>query len=98
MSLVIDPAARREAAELSARCGHAMARHHDRPRVLAERCADLLRQQLVAQLQRDLAIGQRLAGRDGAGDGVDLRVEFRDARDVELCASSRSGFSPRSNA
>ena len=61
-----------------------MAGDDDRPGILAEGGADLLGEEFVAELHCDLAIGARLAGWDGAGDGIDLCVEFRDAREIEV--------------
>jgi hypothetical protein len=54
-----------------------MAGHDDGPGVLAQRLAHVAGQQPVAQLHGDLAIGQRLAGRDGPRDLIDAVVERR---------------------
>ena len=79
-SFVADTAARREPAELAAGRQHAVAGHHDRARVATERLADRLGRARLADAGGDLAVGQRLAGRDRAGDGVHRLVEARARR------------------
>src|SRR3954466_6011363 len=60
-----------------------MARHDDRPGVLSERLADRLRQRAVAELYRDVAVGQRRTRWDGAGGLIDLPVERRQIAHIE---------------
>ncbi len=73
-----------------------MAGHHDRPGVLAHRLADGLGGLGFAGAGGDLGIGQGLAGRNGAGDGVDALLEAadevqvqRDRREVRGLASQQ---------
>src|SRR5262249_17698683 len=63
---------------------HAVARHHDRTRVAAERLADVARQLDAAEFFRDVAIGHGLARRDFSRDVVDAAVEFRHAVEIEV--------------
>ena len=61
------------------------------------RLADGARQHLVAEPFGDFAIGQRLARRDLAHDGIDTGVEFRRLAS-SMATSVRSRASPRSSA
>ena len=65
----------RKAAGLSVRGEHAMAWHHDRARIFAERLPDRAREQFVAEPFGDLAIRHRLAGRDRTRDRIDAPIE-----------------------
>src|SRR6202158_6372575 len=47
------------------------------------RLADIARQLDAAEALGDIAIGRRLARRDGAGDVVDTAVEFGNAVEIE---------------
>src|SRR3984957_9199530 len=60
-----------------------MARHHYRTGIASERLADIARQFDTAQPFGDIAIGHRLARRNGAGDVVDAAVEFRNVFEIE---------------
>ena len=62
---------------------HAMAGHDDRERVAPERLADRLCGAALADPLGDLAVRDRLARRDRAGDRVDAAVELRNALHVE---------------
>ena len=69
-----------------------MARHDDRPGVLSERLADRLRQRAVAELYRDVAVGQRRTRWDGAGDLIDLPVERRQIAHIERNLTKVTAF------
>src|SRR5207245_6777274 len=56
-----------KAADLAAGGEHAMARHNDRERISAERLPDRPRGTGHADPPRDVAVRERLAGRNGAG-------------------------------
>jgi hypothetical protein len=58
-------------------------RHDHREWVLPEGLADIARLRRVAEPGRDVAVRQRRAGRDRAGDRVDRSVKIRDAGLVE---------------
>src|ERR1700733_9926428 len=60
-----------------------MARDHDRAGIASQRLADIARQFDAAEPFGDIAIGQRLARRNGAGDVVDAAMEFRNAFEIE---------------
>jgi len=76
-------AGRREAAGLRSRREHAVARHDDRERVLAECRADRARRVRFTHCGGDLAVGARAARMDRARDRVDAAVEFGDGVEVE---------------
>src|ERR1700737_3440307 len=90
-----NPAACGEAAGLAACRQHAVARHNDRKRVAPERLPDLVRQTLSPRLRlprtregkgelfRDLAVGARRAGRNGARDLINPAIEGGDWVHVE---------------
>jgi glyoxylase-like metal-dependent hydrolase (beta-lactamase superfamily II) len=72
-----------KSAGLAAGGEHAVARHHDRTGIAPERLADIARQLDAAEPFGDIAVGQRLARRNGAGDIVDAAVELRNAVKIE---------------
>ena len=74
---------RRETHELLVRSHHPMAGHDDRDRIVGEGATDIARQQGIAQLDRDGAIGPRLAPRDRAREVEDTSVEVRQARQID---------------
>src|SRR6266478_615300 len=72
-----------KAADLAAGGEHAMARHYDRERISAERLPDRARRTGCADPPRDVAVGERPAGRNGAGGVIDAAVKFGHAIHVE---------------
>src|SRR5580698_6025061 len=60
-----------------------MTGNHDRTGIAAERLADVARQLDTAEPLGDIAVGQGLARRNGAGDVVDAAVELRHAVEIE---------------
>src|SRR5512142_1312620 len=78
-----DTAICRGAAHLAVGSEHAMARHDDGDGVLAHRLADLARFVRLAEAPGDLAVGHRVARRDGARDRVGALVEIRRFAEVE---------------
>src|SRR3974390_3797632 len=77
------PAVGGNPAGFTARGKHTMTGHHNRTRVVPERLADVARQLEAAEPPGNVAIGHRLAGRNGAGDVIDAAVEFRYALQIE---------------
>src|SRR5258705_501183 len=72
-----DPAVRGEATDLSVGCDYAVTGHDDRERVAAERLPHCLRSARQPEPDGDVAVGDRLAGRDCPGGVVDATVEVR---------------------
>src|SRR6202011_4535456 len=62
---------------------HAMAGHHDRTGIAPECLADVARQLDATEPFGDIAIGHRLARRDGAGDVIDAAIELGNAVEIE---------------
>src|SRR5712692_10566367 len=81
--LCCDAALRRETADLAAGCEHAMTRYHDRERVSSESLADGARRAAGVEPRRNIAIGERLPGRDAARDLEDPAVKRRYTIHVE---------------
>src|ERR1700694_2815259 len=78
-----NPAIGGESAGLAAGGQHAVAGHHNRTGIAPERLADIARQLDAAEPLGDIAIGHRLARRDGARDLIDPAVEFGNAVEIE---------------
>jgi hypothetical protein len=68
-------AGRRKPAGFAAGSHDAVTRHKDRERILSKRLGDVARQIAVAEAFRDLAVGQRVAGRNGAGNVVNAPMK-----------------------
>src|SRR6266446_6584022 len=87
-----------KAADLAAGGEHAMARHYDRERISAERLPDRARRTGCADPPRDVAVGERPAGRNGAGGVTDapmvlvhlIHVEG-DPREIARVAAQQRG-------
>ena len=99
MRIFVRAAGGGEAAGLAAGRQDAVAGNDDREWVGAQSLADGAGGARRVEFFGDLAIGQYLAGRDGAGDVVDAAVEVRDAVQVELGVpegrASRLASAPR---
>ncbi len=77
-----DAPIRRKAGESVVRADDTVTRDDHREGVAAESRSDIAGKLLVAEPRSDGPIGQRLAGRDGARDGVDLCFERIDPAEV----------------
>src|SRR5882724_873416 len=68
---------------LAASGEYAVAWHHDRTGIAAERLPDIPRQLDAAEPLGDIAIGRGLARRNAAGDVIDAAMELRNAVEIE---------------
>ena len=90
------PAARRKAADAPAGRHDAVARHDDYEGIAAERLPDRSRRPWSPYLRRDVAVGQRGAGRNRARSLVHATIERRhpvhvkpDIGEINRCAAKK---------